>query len=47
MRWAEDVALMRDICSYRVLVGRSEGKRSLAGPRRRWNYSIEMDIQEV
>jgi len=44
MRWAGNVALMRDISSYRVLVGRSEGKRSLAGPRHRWNYSIEMDI---
>jgi hypothetical protein len=32
---------------YRVLVGKPEGKRSLGRPRRRWEDSIRMDIQEV
>jgi hypothetical protein len=32
---------------YRVLVGRSAGKRPLGRPRRRWEYNIKMDIQEV
>jgi hypothetical protein len=31
---------------YRVLVGKPEGKRSLGRPRRRWEDSIRMDIQE-
>jgi hypothetical protein len=32
---------------YRVLVGKPEGKRSLGIPRRRWEYNIMMDLQEV
>jgi len=31
----------------RVLVGKSEGKRPLGGPRRRWEDNIKMDLQEV
>jgi hypothetical protein len=45
--WAGNVACMGDRSSYRVLVGRSEGKKSIAGPRRRWDGSIEMHIQDV
>jgi len=32
---------------HRVLVGKSEGKRPLGRPRRRWEDNIEMDLQEV
>ena len=32
---------------HRVLVGKPEGKRPLGRPRRRWEDSIEMDLQEV
>ena len=32
---------------HRVLVGKSEGKRPLGRPRRRWEDNIKMDIQEV
>jgi hypothetical protein len=32
---------------YRVLVGNPEGKRPLGRPRRRWEYIIKMDVQEV
>ena len=32
---------------HRVLVGKPEGKRLLARPRRRWNDNIKMDLQEV
>jgi hypothetical protein len=32
---------------YRVLVGKSEGRRLLWRPRRRWKYNIKMDLQEV
>jgi len=32
---------------YRILVGKSEGKRPLGRPRRRWEDNIKMDFQEV
>ena len=33
--------------AYRILAGKSEGKRPLARPRHRWYDNIKMDIQEV
>jgi len=35
----------RDV--HRLLVGKPEGKRPLGRPRRRWEYKIKMDLQEV
>ena len=32
---------------YWVLVGKPEGKRPLGRPRRRWEDTIKMDLQEV
>jgi hypothetical protein len=32
---------------YRVLVGRSEVKRPLVRPRRRWEDNIKMDLREI
>ena len=32
---------------YRVLLGKSEGRRPLERPRRRWVDNIKMDLQEV
>ena len=32
---------------YRVLVGKLEGKRPLGRPRRRWEDSIKIELQEV
>jgi len=32
---------------HRALVGKSEGKRPLGRPRRRWEDNIKMDLQEV
>jgi hypothetical protein len=32
---------------YRVLVGKTEGKRPLGRPSVRWEDKIEMDLQEV
>jgi hypothetical protein len=32
---------------YRVLTGKSEGKRPLGRPRRRWEDNIKMVLQEV
>ena len=35
----------RDV--YRVLVGKSEGKRPLGRPSLRWEDNMKMDLQEV
>jgi len=32
---------------YRALEGKSEGKKPLGRPRRRWEDNIRMDLQEV
>jgi hypothetical protein len=32
---------------YRLLVGKSEGKRPLGRPRRRWIGNIKMDLLEI
>jgi hypothetical protein len=32
---------------YRVLAGKTEGKKPLGRPRRRWENNIKMDLQEV
>ena len=33
--------------TYRVLVGKPEGKRPLGRPRRRWEDNINMDLREM
>jgi len=48
MRWAGHVVCMaatRD--AYRVLAGRSEGRRPLGISRYRWKDNIKMDLQYV
>ena len=48
MRWPGHVARMGDRKGvYRVLVGKSEGKKLLGRPRRRWEDNIKMDLQEM
>ena len=48
MRWAGHVARMGERrYSYRVLVGKPEGKRPLGRPRRRWKGNIKIDPQKV
>jgi hypothetical protein len=32
---------------YRVLVGKTEGKRTLERPRRRWEDGIKMVLREI
>jgi len=45
MRWAGIVARMGEERGvYRVLLGKSEGKRPLGRPRRRWVDNIRMDL---
>jgi len=33
--------------AYRILVGKTERKRSLGRPRRRWKDNIKLDLQKV
>jgi hypothetical protein len=33
--------------TYRILVGKREGKRPLGRPRRRWVDNIKMDLGEI
>jgi hypothetical protein len=33
--------------SYKILVGKPEGKRPLGTYRRRWEYNIKMDLKET
>ena len=48
MRWVRHVARIGEGRGvHRVLVGKTEGKRPLGRPRRRWEDNIKMDLQEV
>jgi hypothetical protein len=48
MRWAGHVARMGEERNvYRVLVGKSEGKRPLGRPRRRWEDGIRISLGET
>jgi hypothetical protein len=48
MRWAGHVVRVGEGRGvYRVLVGKSVGKRSLGRHKRRWEDNIRMDLQEV
>jgi hypothetical protein len=48
MRWAGHIARMVEKCNaYRILVGKSEGKKSLGRPRRRWEDNIKMCLSEI
>jgi hypothetical protein len=48
MKWAGYVARMGGKWNtYRILVGKPEGKRPLGRLRRRWMDSIKMDLREI
>jgi hypothetical protein len=48
MRWTGHVARMgEERNAYRLLVGKPDGKRPLARPRRRWVDNITMDFREI
>jgi hypothetical protein len=48
MRWAGHVAHMGEgRVVYRVLDGRSEGKRPLGRPRRTWEDNIKLNLRET
>jgi hypothetical protein len=46
MRWTGHVARMWETRNaYRILIGKSEGKRPLERRRRRWVNNIKMDLR--
>jgi hypothetical protein len=48
MRWAGYVAPIGEMRNpYIILVEKSDGKRSLGRPRRRWKCNIRMDVREI
>jgi hypothetical protein len=48
MRLAGHVASMvKERGPFSVLFGRPEGKRPLEGPRRKWEYNIDVDLGEI
>jgi len=48
MRWTGHVARIgKGRGVYRVLVGRSEGKRPLERPTRRWEDNTKLDLREI
>ena len=48
LKWAGHVACMGERRgTYRVLVGKPEGKRQIGRPRHRWENNIKIDLQEV
>jgi hypothetical protein len=48
MRWTGHVARMREKRnSYRILVGKPEGKRPLGRPKRRWEDNIKINLREI
>jgi hypothetical protein len=48
MRWAGNAARMGEKRNdYRLLMGKSERKRPLGRPRRRWVDNVRMDLGEV
>jgi hypothetical protein len=48
MRWAGHVGRIGDKRNaYRILVGKSEGKRQIERPRRKWVDNIKMDLREI
>jgi hypothetical protein len=48
MRWAGHVVLMAEKRNaYRLLVGKSEGRRPLGRPKPRWLDNIRMDLVKM
>ena len=47
-RWADHVARMEEgTNTFKILTGKSRGKRPLGRPRRRWEDNIRMDLKEM
>ena len=48
LTWAGHVARMEESRSaFKILTGKSTGKRPLGRPRRRWEDNTRMDLEEI
>jgi hypothetical protein len=48
MSWAGHMARMGEkMNTYKIFVGKPEGKRPLGRPRRRWVNNIKMNLREI
>jgi hypothetical protein len=47
IRWARNVARMREVSGVYILVGRPEERRPLGRTRRGWEDNIKMDLGEI
>jgi hypothetical protein len=47
IRWAGHVVRIGKMATYRILMGKPEGKRPLGRQRRRWMESIKIDLREI
>ena len=46
LRWAGHVARMEEgRSSFKILTGKSTGKRPLGRPRHRWDDNVRMDLE--
>jgi hypothetical protein len=45
MRWVVHIEEMRS--TYKILVGKPEGKRLLVRPRHKWEGHVKMDHREI
>jgi hypothetical protein len=48
MKWAGHVArIVERRSAYRILMGKTLGKKILGIPRRRWEHNIQMGLQVI
>lgn len=47
IKWAVRVSHLRARCAYRILMGKSKGRRLLGRPRRVWKASITVDLKGI
>jgi hypothetical protein len=47
MRWVRHLAHIGEINAYKILVVKSEGKRTLGRPRRRWEDNTRTDLGKM
>jgi len=47
IRWSGHVARMGTVCSYKILVGKPEGKRPRGRCRRRCKDNIKINVREI
>jgi hypothetical protein len=48
MQWADHVACMRGMkCACKVSIGKTETKKTLVGPRHRWEDNNKIEFEDI